>query len=209
MGGVSVEGYFLFWLFKLFNLLDWGIRFEGFGPGVLEWFFLFYYAFKVLSRDLMNFLLTFMSTLLSDPFALILLLTRIFNNFIFPFENFFQLPNIRIRLKYMAVSVGFRKGSDSSLMFILLIWLIIGTILGNGLIHNGILFLERLLSNGIDLLKFFLLYVVFLVTFYDMVYVGYCVFDNAGHDVDRAQVVDLWAFVHFGFLWVAVLLHDL
>ena len=97
---------------------------------------------------------------------------------------------MRFRLKNMTVPIGFREG-PYSLIFSFLIRPVIRTVLSYRLIDDRVLFLERFLSNCINLFKFLFLYVVFFIAFYNVVYVRDGVFDDSGHDIDRAQMVDL------------------
>lgn len=90
----------------------------------------------------------------------------------------------------MTVSVVFGKGS-SFLQNTFFACFIVRTILGDGLVHNGVLFLEGFLDNGYYLLELFLLYIMFLIALDDMIYVRDSVPHYPRHDIDRTQVVNL------------------
>ncbi len=198
-----LKSNFTFWLFQLFTgeILLW-----GFAPWTFQRFFLFDDTLEILPR-IFVYVLRILMKVFSSGLLAYFLFTWILNELVLTLKNFVQLFDLRIRFKNMTVSIGFRKWPDSSFEFIFFIETIKGTVFSNRLVYNGILLLEGFLSDCVDLLEFFFFNVVLLIAFYDVIYVGYCVLDDTGHDIDWAQMVDLWTFVHLSFLWVPVLFH--
>ncbi len=203
MRGAFLKRNFTFWLFHLFigRVFLW-----GFTHWTFKRFFLFYDTLKVLPGNFVHLLKTLMKVFSSGLLALFLF-AWVLNELVLAFKNLIQLFNIRVRFENMTVSICFRKWFDPSFEFMFFIGTIKWAVFSNWLVYNGILLLERFLSNCIDLLQFFLFDVVLLIALYDVVYVGYCVLNDPGHDINRTQVIHLWTFVHLGFLWISVLFH--